>query len=89
MIEPRRRHGHHDPRYPLAVGLVDARAEDSPLSIAAWENEGGATPLAERPSEPIEFAAFVRSRFPGSTRHDLPALAAYGKYRIAHESLSP
>jgi hypothetical protein len=86
MIESPRRHGHYDPRYPASVfALVD----DSLLSIAVWENEGGTTPLAEEPSEPIEWSAFSRSRFPASRRHDLVALAAYGRYRIAHERLSP
>jgi hypothetical protein len=90
MIESPRRHGHYDPRYPASVfALVGARAEDSPLSIAVWENEGGATAFAEDASEPIEWSAFSRSRFPGSRRHDLLALAAYGRYRTAHERLSP
>jgi hypothetical protein len=89
MIESPRRHGHYDPRYPASVfALVGARAEASPLPIAAWENEGGATAHAKEPSEPMEWSAFARSRFPGSRRHDLVALAAYGRYRIAHERLS-
>jgi hypothetical protein len=90
MIESPRRHGHHDPRYPASVFvLVGARAEDSLLSIAVWENEGGASRLAEGLSGPIEWSAFSRSRFPSSKRHDLVALAAYGRYRIAQERLSP
>jgi hypothetical protein len=89
MIESSRRHGHHDPRYPAPVfALVGAHAEDSPLSIAVWENEGGTTRLAEEPSEPMEWSVFLKSRFPGSRRHDLSALAAYGRYRIAHEHLT-
>ena len=89
MIESPRRHGHYDPRYPASVfALVGARAEDSPLSIAVWENEGGTSRLVEKPSAPMEWSAFSRSRFPGSRRHDLSALAAYGRYRIAHERLS-
>jgi hypothetical protein len=89
MIESPRRHGHYDPRYPASVfALVDDHPEDSPLSIAVWENEGGTTGLAEKPSEPMEWSAFSRSRFPDSKRHDLLALAAYGRYRIAHERLS-
>jgi hypothetical protein len=89
MIESPRRHGHYDPRYPPSVfALVGAHAEDSPLSIAVWENEGGTSRLVEKPSAPMEWAAFSRSRFPGSRRHDLSALAAYGRYRIAHEHLS-
>jgi hypothetical protein len=90
MIEPPRRHGHHDPRYPAAVvALVGGRAEASLLSIAVWENEGGTTRLAEEPSEPMEWSAFSRSRFPHSKRHDLRALAAYGRYRIAQKRISP
>ena len=90
MIEAPRRHGHHDPRYPASVfALVGARAEDSLLSIAVWENEGGASRLAEGLSEPVEWSAFSRSRFPSGKRHDLVALAAYGRYRIARERLSP
>jgi hypothetical protein len=90
MIESPRRHGHHDPRYPASVfALVGARAEHSLLSIAVWENEGGTTPLAEELSEALEWSAFSMSRFPGSKRHDLPALAAYRRYRIARERLSP
>jgi len=89
MIESPRRHGHHDPRYPASVfALVGAHAEDSPLSIAVWENEGGTSRLVEKPSAPMEWSAFSGSRFPGSRRHDLSALAAYGRYRIAHERLS-
>jgi hypothetical protein len=65
------------------------RAEDSLLPIAVWENEGGASPLAEELSEPIEWSAFSRRRFPGCRRHDLVALAAYGRYRIARERRSP
>ena len=72
MIESPRRHGHHDPRYPASVfALVGARPEDGLLPIAVWENEGGTTPLAEELS------------ISGSKRHDLLALAAYGRYRIA------
>jgi hypothetical protein len=90
MIESPRRHGHHDPRYPVSVfALVGARAEASWLSIAVWENEGGTTRLSEEPSEPMEWSAFSRSRFPDSKRHDLRALAAYGRYREAHGRLSP
>jgi hypothetical protein len=90
MIESPRRHGHYDPRYPASVfALVGDHAEDSPPSIAAWENEGGITRLAENPSEPMEWSAFSRTRFPGSRPHDLVAHAAYGRYRTAHERLSP
>jgi hypothetical protein len=90
MIESPRRHGHYDPRYPASVfALVGDHAEDSPPSIAVWENEGGTTRLAEKPSEPMEWSAFSRTRFPGSRRHDLVAHAAYGRYRTAHERLSP
>ena len=89
MIESPRRHGHYDPRYPASVfALVGHHAEDSLLSVAVWENEGGTTRLVEKPSEPMEWSAFSRSRFPRSRRHDLSALAAYGRYRIAHERLS-
>jgi hypothetical protein len=89
MIESRRRHGHHDPRYPASVyALVGARADERPPSIAVWENEGGAAAPAEEPSEPMDSSAFARSRFPGSRRHDLSALAAYGQYRIAHQRRS-
>jgi hypothetical protein len=90
MIESPRRHGHHDPRYPASVfALVGAGAEDSLLSVAVWENEGGASPLAEDLSDPIEWSTFSRRRLPSSKRHDLVALAAYGRYRIAQERLSP
>ena len=90
MIESPRRHGQHDPRYPAsAFALVGARDEHSLLSIAVWENEGGTTPLAKKLSEPLEWSAYWRSRFPGGKRHDLLALAAYGGYRIAREGLSP
>jgi hypothetical protein len=90
MIESPRRHGHHDPRYPASVfALAGARAEDGLLSIAVWENEGGATRLADELSAQLEWSAVSRSRFPGSRRHDLVALAAYGRYRIAQERLSP
>jgi hypothetical protein len=87
MIEsPRSRH--YDPRYPASVfALISDHAEDSPPSIAVWENEGGTSPLIEERSEPMEWSAFSRSRFLGSRRHDLSALAAYGRYRIAHERL--
>jgi hypothetical protein len=89
MIESPRRHGHSDPRYPASVfALVGDHAEDSLLSVAVWENEGGTTRLVEKLSEPMEWSAFSRSRFPGSRRHDLSALAAYGRYRLAHELLS-
>jgi hypothetical protein len=90
MIESPRRHGHHDPRYPASVfALVGARAEDSLPSLAVWENEGGASPLGKELSEPLDWSAFSRSRFPSSKRHDLLALAAYGRYRAAQERLSP
>jgi hypothetical protein len=58
-------------------------------SLAVWENEGGASRLGKELSEPLDWSAFSRSRFPGSKRHDLLALPAYGRYRIAHERLSP
>jgi hypothetical protein len=90
MIESPRRHGHYDPRYPAAVfALVGARDEDSSLSIAVWENEGGTTLLGKQLSDPLDRSAFSRTRFLGSKRHDLAALAAYGRYRIAQEHRSP
>jgi hypothetical protein len=89
-MESPRRHGHHDPRYPASVfALVGARGEDSLLSLAVWENEGGTTLLGKESSEPLEWSAFSRSRFPGGKRHDLPALAAYGRYRTAQKRISP
>jgi hypothetical protein len=90
MIESPRRHGHHDPRYPASVfALVGAHAEDSPLWIAVWENEGGTTLLGKELSEPLDWSAFSRSRFPDSKRHDLLALTAYGRYRTAQKRISP
>jgi len=66
MIESPRRHGHHDPRSPAsAFALVGERAEEGSLSIAVWENEGGATLLGKE------------------------SFAAYDRYRIAQERLSP
>ena len=87
MIESSRKHGHHDPRYPPPVfAVADAQAERSSLlSIAVWENEGGTTPLAEELSERFGWSAFSTRRLPAQSRHDLVALAAYGRYRVARE----
>ena len=71
MIEPSRRHGPFDTRYPdKHLPLTEARA--NPPRYTGEE-------LAGR----LDWQAFSTRFFPGHPRHDLRALGAYGEYRLA------
>lgn len=73
MVEPVRRHGPFDTRYPRRPRLA----------AAAWKLEAG-----EGGPERLGWPAFVERFFPGSRRHDLDALAAYESYGNARERAS-
>jgi hypothetical protein len=64
MVEPRRKHGPFDPRYPLLT--------KPPTPTWVLDADAG-----------LEWTAFLARFFPGSRRHDIDALAAYGAYRNA------
>ena len=98
MIESPRRHGHSDPRYRLSndgppqrvFADVGSSADDGFPPIAAWENEGGSAARADDlRARTFEWSAFSARRFPDRDRHDLVALAAYGKYRAGMDAPAP
>jgi hypothetical protein len=73
MVEPRRKHGPFDTRYPV------------PLKQAAttWELQPDQDGL-----ERLDWSAFLARFFPNRRRHDFEALAAYESYRNALEQAS-
>jgi hypothetical protein len=73
MVEPARRHGPFDTRYPL-------RAK---LAATTWELRPEGDGL-----ERLEWSAFLARFFPNSCRHDFGALAAYESYGNALEQAS-
>jgi hypothetical protein len=68
MVEPARRHGPFDARYPVRPKLA----------ARTWELQPD-----EDGFERLEGSAFLARFFPNSLRHDLDALAAYESYRNA------
>jgi hypothetical protein len=73
MVEPARRHGPFDTRYPTRTKLA----------TATWElrSDGDA-------SERVDWSVFLARFFPNSRRHDFDALAGYESYREAVEQAS-
>jgi hypothetical protein len=66
MVEPSRKHGPFDSRYPALRRLPPP----------VWE----LTALDER-GQRLDWAAFAARFYPGGRRHDLEAIAGYGAYR--------
>jgi hypothetical protein len=73
MVEPARRHGPFDTRYPVRTKLA----------ATTWE-----LPSAGDGFERLDWSAFVARFFPNSLRHDFGALAAYEAYGNALEQAS-
>jgi hypothetical protein len=73
MVEPARRHGPFDSRYPLR----------SKLAATAWELQPDEVGLGR-----LDWSAFLARFFPNRRRHDFEALAAYESYRNALEQAS-
>jgi hypothetical protein len=73
MVEPARRHGPFDTRYPVRTKLA----------ATTWELQPGGDGL-----ERLDWSAFVARFFPDSLRHDFGALAAYEAYENALEQAS-
>src|SRR5439155_17752551 len=73
MVEPARRHGPFDTRYPVRPKLA----------ATTWELHPDEDRL-----ERLDWSAFLARFFPNSRRHDLGALAAYESYRNAREQAS-
>ena len=73
MVEPARRHGPFDSRYP-------ARPK---LAATAWELQPDEVGLGR-----LDWSAFLARFFPNRRRHDFEALAAYASYRNALEQAS-
>jgi hypothetical protein len=73
MVEPARRHGPFDTRYPTRTKLA----------AATWElrSDGDG-------SERLDWSAFLARFFPTSRRHDFGTLAAYESYRNTVERAS-
>jgi hypothetical protein len=74
MVEPARKHGPFDTRYPV----LPKRA------ARTWELQPGEDGL-----ERLDWSGFLARFFPDSRRHDLGVLAAYESYRNALEQASP
>jgi hypothetical protein len=72
MVEPARRHGPFDTRYPVRPKLAATTWELHPRDRL----------------ERLVGSAFLARFFPNSRRHDLGALAAYESYRNALEQAS-
>jgi hypothetical protein len=73
MVEPARRHGPFDNRYPVRPKLA----------ATAWELQPDEVGLGR-----LDWSAFVARFFPDRRRHDFEALAAYASYRNALEQAS-
>jgi hypothetical protein len=73
MIEPARRHGPFDTRYPVRPKLA----------ATTWELQPG-----EDGVQRLDWSAFVARFFPRIRRHDFEALAAYQSYGNALERAS-
>jgi hypothetical protein len=73
MVEPRRKHGPFDTRYPVRLKRAATRWELQP-------DEDG--------FERLDWSAFLARFFPNRRRHDLEALAAYESYRDALDQAS-
>jgi hypothetical protein len=73
MVEPARRHGPFDTRYPVRPKLA----------ATTWELQSDADRL-----ERLDWSSFLAGFFPNRRRHDLCALAAYESYRNALEQAS-
>ena len=73
MVEPARRHGPFDTRYPVRPKLA----------ARTWELQPDEDRL-----ERLDWSAFLARFFPNRRRHDLGALAAYESYRNALEQAS-
>ena len=73
MVEPARRHGPFDTRYPVRPKLA----------ARTWELQPD-----EDGSERLDWSAFLARFFPNRPRHDFDALAAYESYRNALEQAS-
>jgi hypothetical protein len=73
MVEPARRHGPFDTRYPTRTKLAAATWE--------LESDGGR-------SERLDWSAFLARFFPTSRRHDFRAVAAYESYRKTVEQVA-
>jgi hypothetical protein len=73
MVEPARRHGPFDTRYP-------ARTK---LAATTWELQPDRDGV-----ERLDWSAFVARFFPKRLRHDFEALAAYESYGNALEQAS-
>ena len=73
MVEPARRHGPFDTRYPVRPKLA----------ATTWELQPDEDRL-----ERLDWSAFAARFFPKTRRHDFEALAAYGSYRNALEQAS-
>ena len=66
MVEPSRRHGHFDGRYPVLPETVER----------TWVPESGDTD-----GDQLDWSAFLNRFFPNRRRHDRAALAAYQAYK--------
>jgi hypothetical protein len=66
MVEPSRRHGHFDGRYPVLPEVVER----------TWVPESGDTD-----GDQLDWSAFLSRFFPNRRRHDRAALAAYQAYK--------
>lgn len=68
MVEPARRHGPFDSRYPVRLKQAAATWELQPDEVG---------------SERLDWSAFLARFFPNRRRHDFEQLAAYESYRNA------
>jgi len=73
MVEPARRHGPFDTRYPVRPKLA----------ATTWELQPDEDRL-----ERLDWSRFLARFLPNSGRHDFDALAAYESYRNALEQAS-
>ena len=96
MLEPSRRHGHYDLRWPTslvpAISAERPSGEPDPESIDAWEGEGGSTPAArfdhgalESVADGLTWETFSKTFYPGK-RHYPPATHAWSLYRDGDRS---
>jgi hypothetical protein len=65
------------------LSRTPARVREAPVGLVSAErNVHGTRPFGDvPPSQELDWDGFVAAFFPGSRRHDLKALAAYGAYK--------
>jgi len=96
MLEPSRRHGHYDQRWPAwsrhtIVSTPNGARDDEGGrgAISAWEGEGGSAPEPDESrgaANGLSWERFSEVFSAGKSRHDFPGISAWSRYRQGEPS---